>query len=268
MLVSIRTVTRMPVWRLTLMLALLGMVALPACAEATEPSGENAEVTYYLSRLDYVGDVFQINQELRKIETYVHYVVRDGARIQVLDAAAALDVGVEAEIVALAADMISYQNDLVHSGTTARGDRAPKPSPRLTAFLMLATSRARVAAEPDVATAVDPCGDWTHPVPNYSPAWVGSSTPNPEGTLLAWGFHHTASYACGYGNCSTSDFTRPRSYAGPYGTCASPRFRDHGRIWSATSVAVQYGEPNPEVLSYSWPYWDWGTYVQWWHQMY
>lgn len=29
-----------------------------------------------------------------------------------------------------------------------------------------------------------------------------------------------------------------------------------------------YGEPNPEVLGNSWPYWSWGNYVQWWHSTY
>jgi len=30
--------------------------------------------------------------------------------------------------------------------------------------------------------------------------------------------------------------------------------------------SIQYGEPNPEIHSYSWPYWYWGAYCFWWHQ--
>jgi len=33
----------------------------------------------------------------------------------------------------------------------------------------------------------------------------------------------------------------------------------------STAYVIQYGEPNPEIASYSWPYWNWGAYVSWWH---
>ena len=35
-----------------------------------------------------------------------------------------------------------------------------------------------------------------------------------------------------------------------YGTCSSPRFRNHGIVANASSYSIQFGEPNPEVLSY------------------
>jgi len=140
-------------------------------------------------------------------------------------------------------------------------------------FFDLANQNLRSAesSTPDVSkitARVNPCGDWTHPVPNYTPARTDYTSSTPETTLIGLGFHHTEPYACGYGNCSTTEFTRGRSYTGPYGTCRAPRFRDQGRITGTTTYDIQSGEPNSEILSYRWPYWNWGSYVQWWHNNY
>ena len=75
------------------------------------------------------------------------------------------------------------------------------------------------------------------------------------------------SYACGaLYNCA-NDYTRDRSYYSNQGTgyCQYQRFRDQAIITGAYSAKIQYGEPNPEVTLYLWPYWNWGNYVQWWH---
>ena len=98
---------------------------------------------------------------------------------------------------------------------------------------------------------------------------------DPAGTLISWGFHRTAWYACGQlppYDCP-NDFTRDRGYYGPYGYCWSPCFRDQGRTAAGSSYfTIQYGEPNPEVYKGSWPswwpYWYWDAYVLWWHLTY
>lgn len=87
-----------------------------------------------------------------------------------------------------------------------------------------------------------------------------------RGSLESMGFHKTAGYACGANTeykCAT-DYTRPRDYNGPYGHCDSPRFRDQGQVVSG-GKRIQFGEPNPEIFSYQWPYWNWGSYVKWCH---
>jgi len=219
------------------------------------------------------GDVDQIVADLSLLEPYVQYVKIKDLQMQVLDTEGALASGFSKEIVLLASEMVAYQNDLV----TAASKKAEPPElekySRLNQFFDLATlnstsNKNSLSDSPAAVAAIPPCGDWTYPVPNYTPSWTDYTSSNPESTLISLGFHHTAPYACGYGNCSTADFTRGRSYTGPYGTCASPRFRDHGRITGSTAFRIQYGEPNPEILSYSWPYWNWGSYVQWWHNTY
>jgi hypothetical protein len=76
---------------------------------------------------------------------------------------------------------------------------------------------------------------------------------------MQWGFRLTQSYVGNDGN----DYTRGRSY----GRCGSPLFRDHGRV-ATGKASIQYVEPNPEVLNYFPPYWNWPAYVYWWHRTY
>lgn len=221
------------------------------------------------------GDINQIVADLALLEPYVHYVKIKGAQTQALDTEAALAAGFSSDVILLASEMIAYQNDLILAKSKKSNPPKVEKYSKVEQFFNLATSNLignenissdlAVAAAP---AAIPACGNWSYPVPNYTPAWYGYTASNPESRLLSIGFHHTAGYACGYGNCSTADFTRGRSYAGPYGTCSSPRFRDHGRITGSTSYSIQYGEPNPEIHSYSWPYWNWGAYVQWWHANY
>jgi hypothetical protein len=219
------------------------------------------------------GDVNRIVTDLSLLEPYVHYVKVKGVQIQVLDTEAALAAGFSGEVILLANEMVAYQNDLMM--TESKKSHPPKAEkyPKVKQFFDLATSNLKSSENVPkglavAAAAIPPCGNWSYPVPNYTPAWSSYTASNPANRLISIGFHNTAGYACGYANCSTADFTRGRSYAGPYGTCSSPRFRDHGRVTGSTSYSIQYGEPNPEVLAYSWPYWNWGSYVQWWHANY
>ena len=144
--------------------------------------------------------------------------------------------------------------------------------PNLVIYL---SENGNIAAEQDSQNLMiaepTPCGNKDNPVLNYTPSWLlFSGYPNPGQTPINRGFHKTAGYACVQDPLVTCDYdyTRDRSYSGPYGVCSPPRFRDQGIVVSSTSFNIQYGEPNPEILSYTWPYWNWGLYVQWWYTNY
>lgn len=82
------------------------------------------------------------------------------------------------------------------------------------------------------------------------------------------GFHNTYWPGCGNGNynCAT-DFTR---WVNAY-SCTWGSFRMQASAFTSGSkwtYWTQSPEPNPEIFSYSWPVWWWGTYVQWWHTNY
>lgn len=228
-------------------------------------------------------DLDQIIDDLADLEPYVTNVIVNGVKQQEFKSEDAAKDGFSQEVIQIADDMVAYQNDLSNAAAIQGISDVSKLSlsmdeyPYLQEFLELETQRLKERSVMDLfevaaAKDVNPCGDWDHPVPDYTPAWWSSSSATPEQTLLNLGFHRTASYACEEG-CRDRfgvwvDFTRGRSYTGPYGTCSSPRFRDHGRIQSSSSYAIQYGEPNPEIFTYFWPYWNWGVYCQFWHNTY
>lgn len=241
--------------------------------------------------------------ELRLLENYVDFNYGGDYPVQTLDAEAAVLGGISKETVALAAEMVAYQNGFIshafHDGKASAPDY-PKPMPsdyeKLDAFFQKATKNAKVRngvlENPvsrfqfgpfnfgpfnRVALAVrprnnpnHPCGDWGNPLPHYSPVRLTINDPRRGSDyFIAEGFHLTASYAT---DDDGRDYTYDRSYIGHDGArCASPLFRDHGLVASgnAYSYAVQAGEPNPETLRLSilaiLPYWYWPTYVRWWH---
>lgn len=212
---------------------------------------------------DY-SDTVSITKSLKQLERFVTH--KNGSRLQILNSKAARSAGISNNIVALAEEMVMYQNELILSAKDIRFASVSVDSyPKVKAFMNGATAHAHNPNGTNaVIQAVNSCGDWGTPIPNKNPGWGYSSSSNPVQALRNLGFHNTAGYACGYGNCATSDFTRGRSYSSQYGLCSYPRFRDQGRT-EGNAFKIQYGEPNPEVLAYSWPYWNWGAYVAWWH---
>jgi len=215
-----------------------------------------------------------ISAEFRRLD---HFVTFKG-EYQVLDVAGARSAGIADVIITLAQDVVEYQNrmrEVVKAQDVKDVEELDIP---LTEYPLLAEFDAILQdykpsgqVEP-LAPDTHPCGTYSHPVPNYTPPrpYIGWYT-NAHNTLVSWGFHQTAGYACGqdpFVPCEL-DYTRGRGYSGPYGYCSSPRFRDQGsRNAGNHDIWIQYGEPNPEIFSYSWPYWDWGWYVQWWHDTY
>jgi len=220
------------------------------------------------------SDLDQITQELAALEPYVHFA-SDGT--STLDARSARRDGFSEDIVLLAEEIVAFQNKLAEIAAASGVDDVKRVSisleqyARLKELFELASQEAKAGKSLNGPSplGVHACGTYSNPVPDYNPPWYTFGPyGDPEGVLLSWGFHHTVWYACGQVppyDCA-NDFTRGRGYSGPYGYCSSPRFRDQGRTDGSPYFRIQYGEPNPEIHSYSWPYWYWGTYVFWWHQ--
>lgn len=230
--------------------------------------------------------VEKITVEFRKLDPFVSYK----GEYQILDSDGARAAGIPDVIIALAQQVIEYQNRMLQTAKAQNVKDIRKLDISLTEYPLLAEFYAMLQGykpqdyksqdyklsglvEP-LAPDTHPCGTYSHPVPNYTPprphlGWHADA----HSTLLSWGFHQTDGYACGgdpFVPCER-DYTRERGYSGPYGYCSSPRFRDQGTRDAANhDIWIQYGEPNPEVFRYvgSWPYWDWALYVKWWHDTY
>lgn len=215
-----------------------------------------------------------ITTEFRRLDPFVS----SGDGKQVLDIEEAKKAGFSDTILALAGEVIDYQNEvreIAQQGEKADVRQIDIPVtgyPLLTEFEAMLSRYQPVDQGATRAPDTHACGTYAHPVPNYTPprppmGWY----PNAHNTLLSWGFHQTAGYACGgdpFVPCER-DYTRGRGYSSQYGYCDSPRFRDHGTRDAANhDIWIQYGEPNPEIFSYGWPYWDWGWYAEWWHDTY
>jgi len=252
--------------RLVLVFVLLTLLASSPLTTALAQSG---------------SDLDQIDAQLAALEPYVHFA-SDGA--SAFDAQSARRDGFSEDIVLLAEEIVAFQNEMAEIAAASDVDSVERIAisleqyPRLRQLFELASQRPKAERSLNGAGGVQPlgvhaCGTYSNPVPNYNPPWYTYGPySDPEGTLLSWGFHHTAWYACGQVppyDCP-NDFTRGRGYYGPYGYCSSPRFRDQGRTDGSAYFYIQFGEPNPEVYEGSWPswwpYWYWDAYVLWWHQ--
>ncbi len=209
---------------------------------------------------------------------------------QVLDVGGAAAAGLDAEVIALGAETVDSQNAQVAAlrAGVCEGDNPDADRPNLQRLNDLA-SKAAVARKLSGTTeakpkgsgldggavinevpGVSPCGEYAHPIPVNAPGRSTVTATNIETYFRNNNYHPTAFYACGAsfvgGYECDSDWTKGRSYTtSTYGTCSSPRFRDQGYETGTTTGWIQRGEPNPEVDAYLWPYWNWGSYVRWWH---
>ncbi|MDN5366523.1 MAG: hypothetical protein PWP44_1729 [Thermacetogenium sp.] len=260
---------------------MLATPAIAGVAAAAVQVGENAVVDVDDLNVTEYGSDDKVTQDLARLEPYVQYTYSNGIRLQTFDTNTALEEGFSKDVVLLAQEMVAFQNDMAKMAF-ARGIKdvtqlniSLQKYPRVANFFAQMTqqfesSKNNTTLNPSsLDSDPHPCGTYDHPVPSYTPTWYTTSSNNPEQELLNKGYHRTASYACEQGctnnNGDWVDFTKGRSYTGPYGTCSSPRFRNHGRIQNSSLYAEQFGEPNPEIFSYVWPYWNWGAYVRWWH---
>jgi len=192
---------------------------------------------------------------------------------QAFDTARAAEGGMSTGAMELIQEMATYQNELFVCTEDLNAYALElRDLPRVANLYRLATERVQLQTRlqelsaPEstyttYATLWHPCGAWLNPTPNSSPPRTYFNAGDPHAVFRQWGFHKTADYA---GGGSGRDYTRGRSY----GSCDSPRFRDHGYVHDNGRASIQYGEPNPEIRSYWPPYWDWPTYVYWWHRTY
>lgn len=215
----------------------------------------------------------EINEQLSRLEPYVKYT--QGSVFQAFNSKAALRDGFSKDVVLLAQEIVDHQNELVRAIENKKIEDLEQlrlkieKYPRLKRHLELATEYAIQTGETKSWESLrqnpPACGNWSYPVPNYTPTRYIYYSSDPEHTFSIWGFHHTAWYVPG---SNEFDYTEGRGYDGPYGYCSGPRFRNHGIVEGSTRFSVQWGEPNPEILGYVWPYWNWGVYVEWWHDNY
>jgi hypothetical protein len=218
------------------------------------------------------ADLGNVERSLREMEPYVKYAGSGGVRMQTLDEKSAGKAGRSEESILLGKEIVAYQNEMmrkIKAGKTGVFGPVDKEKyPRIYYSNKAASDFHKKTGEK--GPEYHACGTKSRPVPHFSPSREYYESEDPERELLNAGFHHTPPYACGeYGkSCSKTDFTRGRDYSGDYGYCDSPAFRDHARIESGKTYSVQYGEPNPEIHSYSWPYPSWPVYVNWWHEKY
>ncbi len=107
--------------------------------------------------------------------------------------------------------------------------------------------------------------DSPHPCPPRGNSGVYRNTKDEiKNYLLSHGFHVVPGYATySYGD----DFAKVVS---AYGCDWGPFRHEAWPVQSGSRWTYKYQtpEPNPEILSYTWPAWWWGAYVNWWHRSY
>ena len=82
-----------------------------------------------------------------------------------------------------------------------------------------------------------------------------------EDYILSQGFHLVPKYASySYGDDYAKVVSANGCDGGPFRHQAWPS--QSGSDWT---YRYQTPEPNPEILSYTWPVYWWGSYVTWWH---
>lgn len=98
-------------------------------------------------------DLSVTTEELSKLEPYVDYFEEDGVRLQALDSDAALRDGFAREVILLAEEMVTFQNDLLKAASTGVAtDSAQKDVfvvrfPRLANFFELASAKTKTTTK-------------------------------------------------------------------------------------------------------------------------
>jgi hypothetical protein len=273
----------------------------PVLEETPTPAADEEELSLPSTSLDSI-EIDTLDADLKSV-TEQFGTLDPNTNQATFNSREARRAGIDNELIRLAEELVSYQNNLVRdlrSGRARIGNRErpnPRTYPRLRRFQQRATERGRPRRSNSLGSkaltlntredtlgfdtnlyAVNTetaCGNQAFPKPNVSPTRRFYNQSSPDTWLTTNGFHRTARYATqSYG----VNYTRETFYSGVQGTCDSPKFRDDGTVASGTTSAgarytmnLQLKEPNPEILeSYygRWPYLGWGTYVQWWHNNY
>lgn len=242
------------------------LVAPVAGSAATaDPSGGSQK-----SQVQTVRKLAKSGELEAQVESLAKYVSGEPGS-QSLDASKARASGSSEIVVKVTQETVAANNHLVDeimSGTKL-DDVSLDAFPLVEEMMEASPSQGEVVRNGQIPLAkagVNACGDKKHPVPSKSPTRHKKKSSNPHSALKKAGFHKTAGYACGArGYTCANDYTQGRGMSTKYGYCKSPRFRNQGYVTGKKSYWIQYGEPNPEIHKYTWPYLTWGAYVKWWH---
>lgn len=201
---------------------------------------------------DAAGRARTLGAQLAQAERFVR---TEKNRREKLDVKKARAAGISADAIDLALQVIALDNLII-----AAVQRGQTPDLARTEFSFIEPLFMAMAAG-------DVCG--TRQEPSNCPSRIDSeqffeSDSAAKSHLEGEGYHQTPRYAsqAGYG----IDYAKVAPNA-----CGSGVFRDQavlrrsGECWT---YFTQGPEPNPEILSYVWPYFRWPSYVWWWHRVF
>lgn len=144
-------------------------------------------------------NVDQIDKALMDLTPYVRFS-DDG--IAVFDISSAKQAGFSESFILLAEEIVAFHNELVKAASLEEVTDvrvipvALERYPRLREFFKRASRAAYSRQESNNGAAplgVHTCGTYSNPVPNYTPSrYTFGPYADPAGTLIRWGFHHTA----------------------------------------------------------------------------
>lgn len=199
-------------------------------------------------------------QELAmQVQAVTPFVITGKDGMQRLRSDDARKGGVDGETLALGHRLVALNNRIIMA---ARRNEEPSIDPADFAFIEpLFLEQARFGI-------FSPCGSFLNPTTCPPRVYSGISFSTEDAAkqyLLAQGYHQAARYASwgGFGIDFTQVVTDPDCGTGPFRNEAV--LDKQGDCWT---FYTQGPEPNPEVLSYLWPYAAWPGYVLWWHRRY
>ncbi len=198
--------------------------------------------------------VVKQNDKVALINAMTPYVTVNPDYSLTVDKTKARRVGVSKKAIELATEIVKLNNEVV-----ANPDLFMKPI----APSQLKKVESAFAQLNEIACGGGP--NKPHPCPKWatvSPIWKSKQAV--INYLVSVGYHKTADYASNY---NADDYTR---CVNAYG-CSGCKFRTQAIITGQNNkwgYKYQTPEPNPEILSYIWPAYWWGTYVRWWHLNY
>lgn len=213
----------------------------------------------------------KIDRALKKVQTYVKI---NDQKIGTMDIETARINGISEKVLNIATQFLTAQNNMIqriHDNPNQRMYVAEEDSQELEKFRESIKkgkqSRGDVVDSLGVqfASAEDVCGG-SSSNPHPQPSTTGSgpwSTETKARNAIPDAYHLVPFYASyNYGD----DYHDPKTLY----NCTTDSFRYQSIVVERDdewyhSEHHSPGEPNPEILTYTWPVWWWGFYVAEWH---
>lgn len=185
------------------------------------------------------------------------------------DAASAVTAKLSVEMVQMGREYEKYHNGLITS-VMSKGVKNARQGASQSKFESFFRQIARAGDITGTSPLQMACGGgmlMPHPKKDRIDSNIyKSSREELEAHLYSLGYHRTEPPGCGpIVNCD--DFTQ---WVDAYG-CTQGAFRMQANVRHVATgwtYSTQGPEPNPEIMSYSWPAYWWGAYVAWWHARY